>query len=226
MEALPKVVASAIEGSLRKRIAAGEWATTGRLPAERELAAQYGVARNTLRRAVGAIASDGTLERHVGRGTFVNGETAELTGIVQQVTGVSPADLMAARLIVEPQAAAIAAKNASSADLQAISEAHQRASEALEKDDFERWDMQFHQRLFAATRNELLASIHAILQIIRSRNAWIELKRKTFSEDRRRDYCAQHASIVAALENRDADGAAQAMLRHIEAIEVALFGRR
>jgi DNA-binding GntR family transcriptional regulator len=65
-----------------------------------------------------------------------------------------------------------------------------------------------------------------MLQVIRSRNAWIELKRKTFSEDQRRDYCAQHASVVAALESRDADGAAQAMHRHIEAIELALFGRR
>ena len=152
---MPKVVAGAIEGSLRKRIAAGEWATSGRLPAERELAAQYGVARNTLRRAVEAIASDGTLQRHVGRGTFVNGETAELADIVQRVTGVSPADLMAARLIVEPQAAAIAAKNASFADLQAIAEAHHQASEAHQTDEFEHWDTQFHQRLFAATRNEL-----------------------------------------------------------------------
>jgi DNA-binding FadR family transcriptional regulator len=223
---LPKIVAGAIEGSLRKRIAAGEWTTTGRLPAERELAAQYGVARNTLRRAVEAIANDGTLQRHVGRGTFVNGEAAELADIAQRVTGVSPADLMAARLIVEPQAAAIAAKNASFADLQAIAEAHHQASAAHQTDDFEHWDTQFHQRLFAATRNELLASIHDILQVIRSRNAWIELKRKTFSENRRRDYCAQHANVVAALENRDADGAAQAMLRHIEAIEIALFGRR
>jgi DNA-binding FadR family transcriptional regulator len=223
---LPKVVAGAIEGSLRKRIAAGEWATTGRLPAERELAAQYGVARNTLRRAVEAIANDGTLQRHVGRGTFVNGEAAELADIVQRVTGVSPADLMAARLIVEPQAAAIAAKNASFADLRSIAEAHHQASEAHQTDEFEHWDTQFHQRLFAATRNELLASIHDILQVIRSRNAWIELKRKTFSENRRRDYCAQHANVVAALENRDADGAAHAMLLHIEAIEVALFGRR
>jgi DNA-binding FadR family transcriptional regulator len=225
METLPKVVAGAIEGSLRKRIAAGEWASTGRLPAERELATQYGVARNTLRRAVEAIANDGTLERHVGRGTFVNGEAAELADIVQRVTGVSPADLMAARLIVEPQAAAIAAKNASSADLLAIGEAHQRASESLEKDDFEHWDTQFHQRIFAATRNELLVSVHHILQVIRSRNAWIELKRKTFSENRRRDYCAHHGEVIAALQNRDALGAAEAMRLHIEAIELALFGR-
>jgi DNA-binding FadR family transcriptional regulator len=223
---MPKIVASRVEGSLRNRIAAGEWCAAGRLPAERDLAAQYGVARNTVRRAVEAIANDGTIARHVGRGTFINGGTSELAAILQHITGVSPADLMAARLIVEPQAAAIAAKNASLADLQGIAEAHDHASKAHQTDEFEHWDSQFHQRLFAATRNELLASIHAILQVIRSRNAWIELKRKSFSENQRRDYCTQHAEVVAALGNRDADGAAQAMLQHIEAIEMALFGRR
>lgn len=220
------MVAGAIEGALRKRIAAGEWSTTGRLPAERNLAAQYGVARNTVRRAVEEIAKDGTLERHVGRGTFVNGGATELANILQRVTGVSPADLVAARLIVEPQAAAIAAKNASSSDLLAIAEAHKRASEAHENDEFERWDTQFHQGIFGATRNELLVSVHDILQVIRSRNAWIELKRKAFSENRRRDYCTHHGEIIAALGNRDAEGAAQAMRLHIEAIELALFGRR
>jgi len=222
---LPKVVAVAVEGSLRKRIAAGEWSATGRLPAERDLATQYGVARNTVRRAVEAIAHDGTVARHVGRGTFVNGEVSELANIVQRVTGVSPADLMAARLIVEPQAAATAAKNASSSDLLAIAEAHERASQARQTEEFEHWDTQFHHRVFAATRNELLVSIHAILQVIRSRNAWIELKRKTFSENRWRDYCAHHADVIAALNNRDAERAEQAMRIHIEAIELSLFGR-
>jgi DNA-binding FadR family transcriptional regulator len=121
---------------------------------------------------------------------------------------------------------AIAAKNASLPDLQAIAEAHRQACRAHQTNEFEYWDSQFHQRLFAATLNELLSSIHAILQVIRGRNAWIELKRKTSSENRRRDYCEQHADVIKALEHRDAEGAAQAMLRHIEAIEIALFGRR
>ena len=211
---------------MRQRIAAGEWSGAGRLPAERDLAAEYGVARNTVRRAVKAIAHDGTIERHVGRGTFVNRGTNELSTILQRITGVSPADLMAARLIVEPQAAAIAAKNASFSDLQAIAEAHRYASDARQTEEFEHSDGQFHQRLFAATRNDLLASIHDMLQVIRSRNPWIELKRKSFWQLVVADYCSQHGNVVAALENRDADGAAQAMLVHIEAIEVALFGRR
>jgi DNA-binding GntR family transcriptional regulator len=75
---VPKIVARNIEGSLRDRIAAGEWSTTGRLPAERELATEYGVARNTVRRAVDAIANEGTVARQIGRGTFLNGGTGEL----------------------------------------------------------------------------------------------------------------------------------------------------
>ncbi len=93
-----------------------------------DLAAEYGVARNTVR-AGGRRGSrgDGTLERQIGRGTFLNSGAGELAGIMQRVTGVSPADLMAVRLIVEPQAAAIAAKNASLSDLEAIADAHDQA---------------------------------------------------------------------------------------------------
>jgi DNA-binding FadR family transcriptional regulator len=223
---LPKVVANQIEESLRQRIAAGEWAGNRQLPAERDLATQYGVARNTIRRAVKTIANEGAIERHVGRGTFLNGATSELAAILQRVTGVSPADLMAVRSILEPQAAAIAAKNASLTDLQAIAEAHREATAAHQTDEFEHWDAQFHQRLFVATRNELLVSIHDILQVIRSGHQWIELKRKSFSENRRCDYCEQHGLVVAALERRDGERAAQAMLWHVEAIEAALFGGR
>jgi DNA-binding FadR family transcriptional regulator len=220
---LPKIVASNIERSLRQRIAAGEWSTSERLPPERDLAAEYGVARNTIRRAIQAITNLGMLQRNVGRGTFLNKRTSELRATLRRVTEASPADLIAVRLIVEPQAAAITAKNARSSDLQAIADAHFHATEALQTDEFEHWDSLFHQRLLAATRNELLVSIHNILQGVCSRHALIELKRKYFSEECRRDYCAQHANVVTALANRDAYAAAEAMLRSIKVIEAALF---
>ena len=223
---MSKSVATDVEASLRGRISAGEWTTNGRLPAERELAAEYGVARNTVRRALEALEADGEIQRHVGRGMFLNGERSEVADIIQRVTGVSPADLMAVRLIVEPQAAALAATNASTADLEAIARVHKSASATMETELFEHWDAEFHQRIFSATRNELLVSMHEILRAIRNRNAWIELKKKTFSENRRLDYCTHHAKIVAALENRDADGAAGAMREHMEAIQTTLFGRR
>lgn len=223
---MAKTVSTDVEASLRGRILAGEWADNGRLPAERDLAAEYGVARNTVRRAIEALVADGAIRRHVGRGMFLSGDRNEVAEIVQRVTGVSPADLMAVRLAVEPQAAALAATNASTTDLEAIAEAHSVASAAQDTELFERWDAEFHERIFAATRNELLYGLHDILRLIRNRNAWIELKKKTFSESKRLDYCAHHASILSALQSRDADGAALAMQIHMQAIQVTLFGRR
>jgi GntR family transcriptional regulator len=65
-----KPVHLCIRDDLRLRIAAGEWDVGQRLPSETELAAWYGVARMTVRQAVGALAAEGILVRRQGLGTF------------------------------------------------------------------------------------------------------------------------------------------------------------
>jgi GntR family transcriptional regulator len=59
-----------IRDDLRARIDAGEWGPGERLPSETELAARYGVARMTIRQAVGALATEGNVVRRQGLGTF------------------------------------------------------------------------------------------------------------------------------------------------------------
>jgi GntR family transcriptional regulator len=59
-----------IRNDLRSRLDAGEWEPGTRLPSEAELAARYGVARMTIRQAVGALASEGAVVRRQGLGTF------------------------------------------------------------------------------------------------------------------------------------------------------------
>jgi DNA-binding GntR family transcriptional regulator len=59
-----------IRDDLRMRLNAGEWNAGERLPSETELAARYGVARMTVRQAVGALASEGAVVRRQGLGTF------------------------------------------------------------------------------------------------------------------------------------------------------------
>jgi GntR family transcriptional regulator len=59
-----------IRDDLRGRLDAGEWGPGERLPSETELAARYGVARMTIRQAVGALASEGAVVRRQGLGTF------------------------------------------------------------------------------------------------------------------------------------------------------------
>jgi GntR family transcriptional regulator len=59
-----------IRDDIRSRLNAGEWRPGTRLPSEAELAARYGVARMTVRQAVGALASEGAVVRKQGLGTF------------------------------------------------------------------------------------------------------------------------------------------------------------
>ena len=128
------------------------------------------------------------------------------------------------RLIIEPQAVSAAAVHARDSDIELIGAAHDQAVAALAPDQFERWDGEFHRLIFASTRNEFLVNLHDILQVIRSRKPWIEIKRRTFSEERRQLYCAEHAAILGALRSRDPEMALQAMTKHMVTISNGLFG--
>jgi|SRR5208282_1101096 len=72
-DAMNRPVHISIRDDLRMRLNAGEWAAGERLPSETELAARYGVARMTIRQAVGALASEGAVIRRQGLGTFAAG---------------------------------------------------------------------------------------------------------------------------------------------------------
>jgi GntR family transcriptional regulator len=67
---MSKPVHLCIRDDLRARVTAGEWGAGRRLPSEADLAAWYGVARMTIRQAVGALAAEGILMRRQGLGTF------------------------------------------------------------------------------------------------------------------------------------------------------------
>ncbi|MGV2981267.1 phosphonate metabolism transcriptional regulator PhnF [Camelimonas sp. ID_303_24] len=60
-----------IADALAADIAAGRLGPGARLPAEADLAAQFGVNRHTVRRALAALAADGLVRATQGRGTFV-----------------------------------------------------------------------------------------------------------------------------------------------------------
>jgi DNA-binding FadR family transcriptional regulator len=223
---MPRMVAASIARSLKERIDAGEWADGSRMPPERELAAGFGVARNTIRRAIGLLGDTVPISREVGRGTFFesNGRTS-LADIIGRMEGASPADLMEIRQLLEPTAAAFAATNASAGELGRVAEAHRRAIAATEMPDFEHWDSELHHRVFACSRNELLREMHNVLRLLRNQIPWFEMKKRSFSEDRRQRYCREHQVFVDALFRRDPDAARDAMHAHLRTVEANMLGR-
>lgn len=71
----PKLVYVQVADHIAGRIAAGDLAPGARLPAERDLAAEYGVAYDTIRRATARLRDRGLILTIVGRGTFVSPES-------------------------------------------------------------------------------------------------------------------------------------------------------
>ncbi|WP_421695706.1 FadR/GntR family transcriptional regulator [Aestuariivirga sp.] len=149
---------------------------------------------------------------------------SDLLALLERIAGTGPLDVQAVRLMVEPYAAQSAASNATAADLEAIRNTHLAVSDAVEMELFERLDAEFHRQIFAATRNDLLSCVHDVLKIIRGQSAWIDIKRRSFSETRRREYAAQHGLIVNALFERNASAAAESMRAHLRTVSHNLFG--
>jgi GntR family transcriptional regulator len=67
----PKLVYVQVADHVTARIESGELAPGARLPAERDLATEYGVAYDTIRRATALLRERGLIITIVGRGTFV-----------------------------------------------------------------------------------------------------------------------------------------------------------
>jgi DNA-binding FadR family transcriptional regulator len=222
---MPKLVAGDIALALKKRISDGEW-ESGRMPPERDLAGEFKVARNTVRRAVGLLEEDGTVVRQVGRGTFLAApDPNSLAAVVARMEGTSPADMMEVRHLLEPAAAAFAATNATIGELNAVRDAYRTACEATDMPGFEHWDAEFHHRIFACSRNEFLKELHNLMRLLRNQSPWFEMKKRSFSEERRLAYCDEHEKIVDALLRRDPEAARTAMLAHLGTVARNLLGR-
>jgi DNA-binding FadR family transcriptional regulator len=210
----------ALAHELRRIMDSGEWSAGGRLPPERALAARFAVARNTLRRALGLLEDEGYLTRHVGRGTFiVDRHHAPTDSAAFRMSEASPRDLLETRLIIEPRAAGLAATRASRADLDAISHALARSLAARQLGEFERWDAQLHLAIFIAAKNEVLINYCRAITEARNQPQWFELKKRSVTPERQLVYNEQHREIVAALIERNADGAAEAMRLHLRTVE-------
>lgn len=67
----PQLIYVALADHIAARIASGELRPGARLPAERDLAAEYGVAYMTVRRAAGELRERGLIVTIHGRGTYV-----------------------------------------------------------------------------------------------------------------------------------------------------------
>jgi GntR family transcriptional regulator, uxu operon transcriptional repressor len=200
-----------------------------RLPTERELAQALKLSRTTIRNAMALLESEGVVSREVGRGTFLRRDPDKVLGIEATrapgssvVGNVSPADVMSARLLIEPAALAATVENATASDFEEIERCLTGGDNAVDFDEFERWDLALHQAFVRASHNPLIENMYHFIAEARLSVTWGSLKRRSDSPERRAHYRHQHREIAQALANRDGRAAREAMLRHLGAVEASL----
>src|SRR5690349_7687886 len=105
---------------LRQQITSGSWPVGSRIPTEPELVTQLGVARNTVREAVRALAHNGLLDIRQGSGTWVVA-TSELAGVMhRRFAAADPGDVTELRSTLESSAARLAALRRTDRDLRQL----------------------------------------------------------------------------------------------------------
>jgi DNA-binding FadR family transcriptional regulator len=147
---------------LRAAVRQGEWPIGHRIPTEPELAASFGVGRNTVREAVRALSHSGLLEVRQGDGTYVRA-TSEVSGAIRRLCGSELREVLQVRRMLEVEAARLAATGRTDAELARLRELHD-ARDTAHRDaqfaDFVRIDAEFHLAVVACAHNTLLTELY------------------------------------------------------------------
>ena len=187
-----------------------------RLPPERKMAEKFAVSRAELRKVLAALEQEGLIFRHVGRGTFVAPTNQSHTTMPEEVASMTnPVDAMQARTILEPEIAKIAALHATSNQISEMSDLCRKMRTAQSWDIYAELDARFHDLVAEATGNIVLIEIQRIVNGVRRYVLWGNLVKRPVGPAEDYHSFSEHEEILAAIANRDADGAKKAMLQHL-----------
>jgi GntR family transcriptional regulator, transcriptional repressor for pyruvate dehydrogenase complex len=209
-------------GRLKEMILSGRLGPGDRLPAERELAAQLGVSRNTIREAVAALTQVGVLDSRVGAGTYVTELRpatlfASTTFAVDLLRSGRILEVLEVRRCLEAHATSRAAGHITVDQLDSLERLMDRMStESVPIIERIGADFEFHRIIADASGNNILAGL---LDSVRGRalpaSRWRGATDPTAAERMN----VEHRMIYQALVARDADLAATLAAAHVAGVE-------
>ncbi len=195
------------------------------LPAERELAAMFGVGRVTIQQALRMLEASGLVAARRGRtgGTFVTKPDNDADAADELILRVmrhrkEMEDLLQYRRLMEPAVARVAAGARRNADLTAMRKAIQGMVAATTEPDYMRHDTDFHIAVARATGNDILTQ--AIESIRMKLNDAMTLLPESDTWHRR--ISREHEELFKAVESGDGDVAERLMEEHVANSEQSL----
>lgn len=204
---------------IKTRIFGGQLAPGDQLPPEKDLTKQFALSRITIRDALRVLESQGLIEIRVGArgGAFVatpspQWVTESLTNMLR-LQRTSIRQLVEARLVVEPQVAALAAQRATARDLRAMAQAiaNARAGRRARDPYFIPHSVAFHMALAEAAKNQVL-----LFAVSSFRTLFHEAVARLLPADgMARRAIVDHQKILEAINARDAERARRLVYAHV-----------
>lgn len=195
--------------TIEKRFNAGD-----KLPNELELSNELNVSRTTLREAIKILVVYDILEIQRGKGTFVTEKAFQQPQDLEQLAAVkvNAKDLYEMRLIFEPEAAYFAALRGTDTEIKRILDyGKQIEAEIKSGKDRTQEEHAFHKAIAQATHNEFMNKLMPILYQAISKGVVLSAQ----SDKAISDTVGDHRMIMEFLEQRNAEGAKNAMKIHI-----------
>lgn len=210
-----------IAAEMRRAIEEGQYRRFERLPASRQLAESYGVARNTLRDALYQLEKEGLLETKAGSGTYIKSVSNDLVpSAVEQAT---PLELIDARFALEPHICRLCVLHGRREDIDVLEQLCERMEAATnDPSAFAEADTAFHRRLAQTTRNNLLIWLIGQINTVRSLDEWTRMRHLTLDQGIIAQYNMQHREVLNAIRSREPERAATKMKEHLETARLSL----
>jgi GntR family transcriptional repressor for pyruvate dehydrogenase complex len=215
------VYASILE-ELRHRIQIGLLRPGDKLPSVKDLAKEFRVAQSSVREALRVLESMKVLRIEHGRGVFVNEDPGLLVdpwGQLDVLEKRSFAALLEARLILEPQLAALAATRASEEEVCAIqATVDEMAARVKAGEDFLEADLAFHDKIALAAANPVLARMVGVVS-----DLLLDGRRITNNLPGMPERAVRYHSLIAgAIADRNPSQAQLLMFAHIHEVVTTL----
>jgi GntR family transcriptional repressor for pyruvate dehydrogenase complex len=214
----------ALASRLEKELT-GDGARPGtRLPSERQLAVRYGVSRPFVREALRSLVERGLIEISPGRGAFLRAprlsDAARPLDAFYRRQNATPRDLVEARLMLEREAAGLAAERAEPHELEAMDRVLQRFDRTGDLIERARCDIAFHGLLARMSHNPVIETMFSSIAALT-----FELMLRSLSDPEvSREGLPYHREIADAIRGRDPDHAREAIEGHL-VIAQRLYGQ-
>ena len=189
----------------------GEYSAGSKLPSERELAELFGVSRPTIREAIIALEATNKVTVKIGSGVYVCEDTQK-SNIIEK--DISPFEVIEARLLLEGESAALAAKMITDDETILLENAFIKLKNEHSADTKNNADQEFHCIIANATHNKVIASqIHALWDL-QENISHIKKAHQAICATPNSKRIKEHEDIMLAIINRDPATARIAMHKH------------